>query len=195
LLIGVGWPGKISGGPAWLLTDGYDVSAKEPQGPAGDRDFAQMMQNLLQERFELRVHTETRDARVYALVPGKSGLRLPNPSSETCFFGTKNPPAGITVPCGAMNVTPESIVNDQIPMPWLAGVLSGLLGRPVIDRTGFTGSFKVSLEFASTAPDGGADSTKPSIFAALEQLGLRLESEKATEEVLVVDHVERPTDN
>ena len=73
-----------------------------------------------------------------------------------------------------MNVTPESISNEKISMQWFASVLGGVLGRPVVDRTGFTGSFKVRLEFAPVAPGGDTDSTRPSIFAALEeQLGLQ----------------------
>lgn len=196
LLIGVGWAPKIAGGPAWIQTDGYDVSAKTTQGATSDQDFKAMMRQLLKERFALRVHSETRDTRVYALMPAKGGLKLPDATPIPCFTGSKNPPPGVTVGCGAMSVTPESIANEKISMTWLAGVLGGLLGRPVIDRTGFTGSFKINLEFASTAPDRDVDSTKPSIFAALQdQLGLRLESEKGTEQVLVIDHVERPTEN
>jgi uncharacterized protein (TIGR03435 family) len=95
-----------------------------------------------------------------------------------------------------MNVTPELIANEKVSMSWFAGVLGGLLGRPVLDKTGFTSSFKVRLEFAPIAPDRESDSTKPSIFSALEQqLGLKLESQKGTEEVLVIDHVERPSAN
>jgi uncharacterized protein (TIGR03435 family) len=95
-----------------------------------------------------------------------------------------------------MNVTSESIVNEKVSMQWFASVLAGVLGRPVLDRTGFTGSFKVLLEFAPLAPGGNPDTTKPSLFTALEeQLGLRLESQKGTEEVLVIDHVERPSVN
>jgi uncharacterized protein (TIGR03435 family) len=92
-------------------------------------------------------------------------------------------------------VTSESIVNEKVSMKWFASVLGHLLGRPVLNRTGFTGSFKLRLEFAPVTP-GDTDSTEPSIFAALqEQLGLRLESQKGTEEVLVIDHVERPSQN
>jgi uncharacterized protein (TIGR03435 family) len=88
------------------------------------------------------------------------------------------------------------IANEKVSMEWFAGVLEGLLGRPVIDRTGFRGSFKVHLEFAPVDPTRGSDSTKPSIFAALKkQLGLKLESQKGSEEVLVVDHVEKPSEN
>ena len=95
-----------------------------------------------------------------------------------------------------MGVTSESITNEKVSMDWFASVLAGVLGRPVLDRTGFTGSFEVHLEFAPVAPGDDTDNTKPSIFTALEeQLGLRLEPQKGSEEVLVIDHVERPSEN
>jgi uncharacterized protein (TIGR03435 family) len=95
-----------------------------------------------------------------------------------------------------MGVSPESITNEKVSMEWFASVLAGVLDRPVLDRTGFTGSFKVNLEFAPVTLGGETDNTKPSIFTALEeQLGLRLESQKGFEEVLVIDHVERPSEN
>jgi uncharacterized protein (TIGR03435 family) len=195
LLIGVGWPQKISGGPSWVVTDGYDVSAIAPEPNVSADEFSLMMQNLLKDRFALRVHTETHEARVYVLLPAKDGLKLPDAKHEPCLYGRKAPDADPQAGCGAMSVTPESIANEKISMQLFAGVLGHLLGRPVLDRTGFTGSFKVRLEFAPVAP-GDTDSTKPSIFAALEeQLGLRLESQKGTEEVLVIDHVERPSEN
>jgi uncharacterized protein (TIGR03435 family) len=88
------------------------------------------------------------------------------------------------------------IANEKTSMQWFAGVPGGLPGRPVLDKTGFTGSFRVHLEFAPIAPDRDSESTKPSIFSALaEQLGLKIESQKGTEEVLVIDHVEKPSAN
>jgi uncharacterized protein (TIGR03435 family) len=197
LLIGLGWrQQKVSGGASWIGTDGYDVSAIATEPGVSADEFALMMQNLLKERFALRVHTETHEARVYVLLPAKSGLRLPDAKPEPCHYGWKAPDADPQAGCGGMNVTPESITNEKVSMQWLASVLGGVLGAPVLDRTGFTGSFKVRLEFAPLAPGHDTESTKPSIFAALdEQLGLRLESEKGAEQVLVIDHVERPSQN
>jgi uncharacterized protein (TIGR03435 family) len=196
LLIGVSWRLKVSGGPSWVLTDGYDVSAVAPEPSVSADDFSLMMQNLLKDRFALRVHTETHEAQVYVLLPAKNGLKLPDARREACIYGWKAPDANPQAGCGGMNVTPESITNEKVSMQWFASVLGGVLGRPVLDRTGFTGSFKVLLEFAPVAPGRDSDSAKPSIFTALEeQLGLRLESQKGTEEVLVIDHVERPSAN
>jgi uncharacterized protein (TIGR03435 family) len=196
LLIRVGWPQKVSGGPSWVGTDGYDVSAIAPEPNVSADEFSLMMQNLLKDRFALRVHTETHEARVYVLLPAKGGLKLPDAKPEPCLHGWKAPDADPQAGCGGMNVTPDSISNEKVSMQWFANILAGVLGRPVLDRTGFAGSFKVRLEFAPVAPGADTDSTKPSIFAALEeQLGLRLESQKGTEEVLVIDHVERPSEN
>jgi uncharacterized protein (TIGR03435 family) len=200
MLIGVGWGIKITGGPTWIGTEGYDVLAKGPKPDISNDDFGIMMQNLLKDRFALRVHTEKRDAPVYALLPAKRGMILPDAKPEPCItfkitHGAKaavDPQAG----CGAMNVTPEFMSNDRISMAWFAGVLGTMLGHPVIDKTGFAGSFKLRLEFAPLTPVGDVDSTNPSIFTALdEQLGLKLESRKGTEEVLVIDRVERPSEN
>jgi uncharacterized protein (TIGR03435 family) len=87
LLIGLGWPQRIAGGPSWVFTDGYDMTAKEPEGTVRDAEFSVMMQNLLKDRFGLRVHTESHAARVYVLTPAKNGLKLPyanpEPSSMT----------------------------------------------------------------------------------------------------------------
>jgi uncharacterized protein (TIGR03435 family) len=196
LLIGAGWRQKVSGGPSWVVTDGYDVSAVAPRPNVSRDQFSLMMQNLLKDRFALRVHTETHDARVYVLLPAKNGLRLPDAKPEPCFYGWKAPDADPQAGCGGMDVTAESITNEKVSMQWFASVLGSVLGRPVLDRTGFTGSFKVRLEFAPVAPGLDTDNAKPSIFAALEeQLGLKLQPQKGSEEVLVIDHVERPSEN
>jgi uncharacterized protein (TIGR03435 family) len=132
---------------------------------------------------------------VYVLRLAKNGLKLPQARPEPCVYGSAVAP-GSQTGCGAMSVTPESIANERVSMKWLAGVLSGLVGRPVLDETGFAGSFKVNLQFAPVTPDANTDSSKPSIFRAVEeQLGLNLKPQKGTEEVLVIDHVERPAEN
>jgi uncharacterized protein (TIGR03435 family) len=105
LLIRLGWPQRIVGGPAWVFTDGYDITAKEPERTVNDDEFSVMMQNLLKDRFGLRVHTESRATRVYVLTPDKSGLKLPDAKPEPCFYGSKTPHAGAQEGCGGMNVT------------------------------------------------------------------------------------------
>jgi uncharacterized protein (TIGR03435 family) len=197
MLIGVGWrQQKSSGGPSWVDTDGYDVSAIASEPDPSRERFSLMMQNLLKDRFALTMHTEAHDARVYVLRPGKNGLKLPDANPVPCIYGWKGPDFDPQTGCGGMNVTSGSIVDEKVAMPWFTSVLAGVLGAPVDNETGFTGTFKVLLEFAPIAPGLDNDTTKPSIFAALEdQLGLRLESRKGTEQVLVIDHVERPSAN
>jgi uncharacterized protein (TIGR03435 family) len=197
MLIGVGWRQQKSlGGPSWVDTDGYDVSAIASEPDPSRERFSLMMQNLLKNRFALTMHTEARDARVYTLRPGKNGLKLPDANPVACVYGWKSPDFDPQTGCGAMNVTSDSIMDEKVAMQWFTNVLASLLGAPVQNETGFTGTFKVRLEFAPIAPGLDTDSTKPSIFAALEeQLGLRLESSKGTEQVLIIDHVERPSAN
>jgi uncharacterized protein (TIGR03435 family) len=197
MLIGVGWrQQKSSGGPPWVDTDGYDVSAIAPEPDPSRERFSLMMQTLLEDRFSLRVHTETHDARVYVLLPGKNGLKLPDANSVPCVYGWKSSDFDPQTGCGGMNVTSDSIVDEKVAMQWFTNVLASMIGAPVQNETGFNGTFKVRLEFTPIAPGLDADSTKPSIFAALEeQLGLRLESRKGTEPVLIIDHVDRPSAN
>jgi uncharacterized protein (TIGR03435 family) len=202
-LIAFSWPRpvsesslRVSGGPSWVASDGYDVSAIALEPDVSREVFSLMMQNLLEERFALRVHTEMHDAQVYALVAAKRGMNLPDARPEPCIYGWKGDDLDPKTGCGAMGVTPESITDEKVSMQWFAGVLGGLLGRPVVNKTGFGGSFKVNLEFAPVVPGSGTDVTKASIFTVLEeQLGLRLQPQKGTEEVLVIDNAERPSPN
>jgi uncharacterized protein (TIGR03435 family) len=203
MLISLAWRTQsfaISGAPSWVGTEGYDVVAKEPEPNATDDEFLLMMQNLLKDRFGLRVHTETREMPVYLLLPAKNGLKLPDVKPEACLTfalkaGSKDLHTDPQAGCGGMNVAPGLIENEKVSMAWFAAVLEGVLGRPLIDRTGFTGSFRVRIEFAPIA-GSDSESTKPSIFTALqEQLGLRLDSQKGSAEVLVIDHAERPSEN
>ena len=92
-------------------------------------------------------------------------------------------------------MTAGMISDEKVSMAWFTGVLEALVGRPVLNRTGFSGSFNLHLEFDHLNPSE-SDGTKPSIFSALrEQLGLRLESGRDRAEVLVIDHAERPGEN
>jgi uncharacterized protein (TIGR03435 family) len=201
---------QIPEGPGWIGSDRYDVTAKAPGGldlsaDHGDR-FVAMLQALLEERFQLSVHRDTRQMPVYALLPVKGGLKLPDADPAGCAtFGLSSPVA--LAPCGSMMVTPNGIENKKISMPLFTGILSNMLGRPVIDKTGYTGTFGVHLEFASEGtaeppsdpanPLANPDTSRPSIFTALQQqLGLRLEAQKGPGEILVIDHAERaPTEN
>jgi uncharacterized protein (TIGR03435 family) len=215
-------PFQIAGGPAWIESASYDIEAKA-EGSVNQRQVFLMLQSLLEDRFHLKVHSETKELPAYVLTAAKSGLKLPPPKEGDCVgpnpdgltsysAGTRMAPSGAGSPpvarCGSVSVvllpSGARMQGGKIPMPEFIRVLSMALGSPVIDKTGFTQLFGVRLDFQSdeiTAalppPPAPPDNpSNPSILIALqEQLGLRLESTKGPAEVLVIDHVERPTEN
>jgi uncharacterized protein (TIGR03435 family) len=168
---------QVSGGPSWLGSEEYDIVAK-PQGEASSERILAMARGLLTERFNLTLHRESKEMPVLALAVAKGGPRL-QPSVGT---------GGPEVRGGR-----GRLVARKVTMGLLAAQLAGrVLDRAVLDRTGIAGEFDVDLEWTpDESPDPG-----PSIFTALqEQLGLKLESQKGIVDVLVVDHVERPSAN
>lgn len=167
-------------GPAWLNSDeaSYDIVAKA--GTAAPRkEIRLMLQTLLAERFQLKLHRETRMLPVYHLVVGKGGQKLGAAGLDADYRTFSSG--------GTLEAT-------HTPMAVFAEVLSRETGRPVFDKTGIPGAFDFKLEYS---PDSSSNSNRPSIFTALqEQLGLKLESQKGPVEVLVIDHAERlPTAN
>ena len=207
---------QVLGGPAWASSDGFDIAATYPGGKAPDpMSVSLMVRTLLQERFKLRTHTETRDQPTYELVfsrqDGRLGpsLRRSDTNCEAEMAARKGAPVAFSpggVPTCMMITTPRTIQGGTRTLPMLAAALSGRVGRPVTDRTGLTGNFDIVLEWT---PDPGApvmpgrsESTPSpapaadavSIFTALqEQLGLRLASTRSPVEVVVIDAVERPS--
>jgi uncharacterized protein (TIGR03435 family) len=185
-------------GPAWINSDRFSILAKADRSSADDPNYdprqitqrqydsmrEQMrpkLQTLLAGRFQLKVHRETREEPVYSLVVGKNGAKL-DPSKDFHGLGGGK---------GQFKANGAS-------MEMLAGALAGQLGRPVIDRTGLAGAFDFKLEWTPDAAqaDAAPVDAGPSLFTALqEQLGLKLESTKAPAEVIVIDHVERPSEN
>jgi uncharacterized protein (TIGR03435 family) len=200
---------QVVGGPAWMDTDGYDLVAKAGR----DATYSQMqpmLQSLLADRFELKLHRETRDLPVYELSAAKGGPTIVPAKEGGCIPPDLGgpPPLGSKVCGGAVRRLYE-LTSYAISMPEFVGYLAALMGRPVIDKTGFKEKFDVDLKFdpcstpgglgGASAPNGGggcADfSSYPSIPASLqEQLGL-LQSAKGSVEVLVVDNAKKPTAN
>jgi uncharacterized protein (TIGR03435 family) len=214
---------QISGGPDWVNSDRYAIDAKAAGTPSRDQ-ISLMLQSLLEERFQLKIHRETREAPILNLVIAKGGPKLPPPQEGGCddaadlrpdpSAGSRMPPpgsGGATLSrCGGLSVMLETggarMFGGKIPMPELVRTLSVVLGRKVIDRTGFTGLFDVRLDFVPDEntpnlpppPPGAAsaDAMSPPVFNALpEQLGLRLEAARGPVEGIVIDHVERPSAN
>jgi len=185
-------PYQIIGGPKWMDSDRYDIAAKaEGEGTPAKAQVRLMLQALLADRFRLRVHRETREMLVYMLVIGKGGPKLKESAtgSQSSFsLSSGGPLTEITVSRGSM---------EQLAIH----LSSAGIGRPVLDRTGLTGSYDYKLRWTSgmsAAPDGTpADAGgQPSIFTAIqEQLGLKLESGKGPTELVVIDNVEKPSEN
>ena len=208
---------QIVGGPSWISSDRYDILAKasgtgsetqtndprhmtDTQMKTVREQMQQRLQALLAERCQLAIHRETKEQPVYALLVGKNGPKIQP-------VETKDGGAQPRMMMG------RGMVNGQgVELQMLATVLSNQLGRPVLDRTGLKGHFDIRLEWTpdpgqSITPLGGApppgvqappppDPNGPSIFTAVqEQLGLRLESQKGPVEMIVIDRVEKPSEN
>lgn len=207
---------QISGGPGWINSDRYDITAKSERSTASEtapsdprkmtdeqmkttqEQMRQKLQALLADRFQLALHHETKEQPVYALVVGKSGSKLQEAKEAE---GSRS-----------LRMGRGQLTGTAAPLQMLASALSNQLGRPVIDRTGLTGKFDFKLEwtpdpgqsggtFGGTPPPGvdappPPDPNGPSVFTAVqEQLGLRLESQKGPVDVLVIDRVEKPSEN
>lgn len=170
---------QISGGPGWVGTERYDIVAKPEAGANPSQEqLKRMIQALLAERFQLKIHRETRDLTIYSLVVGKNGPKL-QASTDASASG--------------MSMGPGQLTGRKVAMKMFASMLEQQLGRVVVDNTGIPGEFDIRLEWAK---DQTPDAAGASIFTALqEQLGLRLESQKGPVEVLVIDSAEKASAN
>jgi uncharacterized protein (TIGR03435 family) len=174
---------QVTGGPGWLGSDLWDITAK-PEAPIADTPEGEalaraMLRNLLIERFQLKMHTEQRPATVYVLVVSKAGAKLRTAAS-----------ADASAPS---NWNEGSFTSKSATLDRLARALSDILQRPVSDETHIAGAFNIALRFA---PADDAKSNRPSIFTAVEQqLGLHLESRRAPVGTLVIDSAARPSEN
>jgi bla regulator protein blaR1 len=210
---------QVLGAPSWVGSERFDMEAKVA---SSDTDALHdlnpdqrrlMLQPLLADRFELKVHTELRDLPVLALVVAKGGPKLHEakpgdtyPNGLKGFDGEGGGP-------GMMLMQPGQLTAQGLDLSSVAKLLSQQLGRTVQDKTGLTGKYDFILQWKpdrDPSPMPGApppgqqgpgatpstDSSEASIFTAVqEQLGLKLESVKAPVEVLVIDHVEAPSEN
>ena len=200
-------------GPDWLLSERYDIAAKIPPGATMEQ-FHLMLQNLLADRFHLALHHETRQLQGYELVTGKGAPKL-KPSTETGpnVEPTSAPKTdikgfpqlaapGLVLMEGIRGRAVVSFLTARAqPLSALAETLSKEFRMPVIDKTGLTGRFDFTLEFAPQAPGAlpadSQDESAPNLISAIPQrLGLKLESKKIPVDVLIVDSADRiPTEN
>jgi len=177
---------QIIGGPSWLNSDFYDIEAKAAGNDQLTKDqAAQMLRGLLEERFHLTVHRESREMQVYSLVVVKNGPKF-RPSGPDAKFGVSFRSRGV-----AMEMTATKWTMDR-----LARQLSSDQGYKVTNMTGLGGDYDFTLTYADERHIAAADADAPSIFGALqEQLGLKLETQKQAVETLVIDHADRPSQN
>lgn len=176
---------QLTGGPNWIDTDPYFVTATADGSPT-PAEMKEKLRTLLADRFQLKLHRETRPASVYSLTVAKGGPKLPAPGNhDRSWVGVIRSPSSL------------SMVGYRATTSLLASKLEDILERPVVDGTGLTQEFDCKLEFANPNPPADASpSPAPSIFAALQdQLGLKLEARKGSMEMLVIDRVERPSAN
>jgi len=208
----------FDGSPAWVMSDRYTINAKSEVGRTAATMQGPMLQALLEDRFNLRIHRGVKEVPVYALVKGQGGPKLESSTKENCtpvdltngppnLSGPGQPPCGFLVPDGkgGFEMLGQTLAR-------LCFQLSVLLDRDVVDRTGIEGTFDIHFDPASAGPppsvhqDGAPGVSNPAVPAprsdafdvvvrSLENVGLRLEPAQAAGEFLVIDHVERPEAN
>ncbi len=210
--VSVGSALPISDGPSWIYSDYYVINATAAGNASEETMEGPMLQALLEDRFKLKAHRATREVPVYALTVGKSGSKL-QPAAE----GTCPPPGSSTPPlllpgrkvCNDFMIGRKgantTMAADEATVDYLTKLLGLVLDRPVINKTGLSGRYDFHLEFAidqttpGALPEFGPTSDEPpgaSVFTVVqEQLGLKLEATKGPREFLVVDQIERPSEN
>ncbi len=193
---------QVFGGPGWITADQYDIEAKA-EGNPDQNQMRLMLQALLQDRFKLALRHDTKELPIYELTVAKGGFKLqPQKPGDCIKYDPDNPPGpghknsdfsgNLSNGSGSFDGTSASMAD-------LATMFSYTVGRKVVDKTGIAGQFRVHLTFAPDEVAGGAAAPAdagPSFFTALqEQIGLKLESAKGPVEVLVIDSVEKPSEN
>jgi uncharacterized protein (TIGR03435 family) len=211
---------RVLGGPAWIDQDRYEIVGKASDElrvalqkmPSDERTARTrtMQQALLADRFHLKVHFETREMATFDLVPAKGGLKIKS-SEPPPAEGSEKPlkPGEMSRNSASVNVTSNgaSVLNARaISMEMFLNALRGqspdVAGRPIVDKTGFRGAFDITdFRFPGQAPphqDSGSagEPDTPSLSQALEEkLGVKLIPAKAQVEIVVIDSIDRPTEN
>jgi uncharacterized protein (TIGR03435 family) len=197
----------IERGPAWIDSDRFEIEARVEGNPDGLTMEGPMMQALLEDRFKLKVHRETRDAPVYMLTVAKTGLRVPA-AKQSCWIPGSGPRPQLAAGqkmafCGMPQFNKDGfdLLGDTVAD--FCAVISKTpryrLDRIVLDKTGIAGKFDFHFEWPADPPSVSGEALRPDPFdvfsSALQKLGLRLAPGKGPVEVLIVDHVEKPSAN
>ena len=239
-------PIQIIGGPSWIDSDRYDIQATAncSVGAPSSEQIQLMFRSMLEDRFQLKAHKETREGQVYNLVvakyPPKIKLsedqtpipRRPAAPIQPCNSAPEAPanPAPPPIPAGqrgspfdpsnpaqrgfvGMSFSPSGVTlrGSAVPIATMLGTLQRNVGSPIIDKTDLTGLFDFTLRFSQEGlvnpdgmplaspdkviPAGVVIDRAPTLFTAIQDVGLKLEPAKGPVEVLVVDSVQKPTEN
>jgi uncharacterized protein (TIGR03435 family) len=192
-------PKQLTGGPAWTESDKFDVAGKpDAPGQPNVDQMKMMIQKLLADRFQLKFHLEKRDLPVYAITIAKTGAKL---------ITSQDDPKGIPGWGFGRSPSGTTITFRNAPLSQVTAVLQNSMDKPVVDQSGLSGRYDFTVTFtpdpAQAALIGGpppsaADNpdAAPNLFTAFQQqLGLKLESTKAPVDVMVIDKVEKPSEN
>jgi uncharacterized protein (TIGR03435 family) len=216
---------QISGGPGWMGTDQWDIEARAEEGsvprltglpdPNRPDPIAIRLQSLMEDRFQLKMHRDFRELPIYELSIAKGGSKVKLAADQSSYRPPERDAAPPSMPSGGgmprFSMWTGRGTLEAVAMEFtnIVQALSSTLGRTVVDKTGLKGLYDLKLQWTPDAPPtGGApaaigaeppsviDPNGPSIFTAVqEQLGLRLESTKGPVDVLVIDNVQKPTEN
>ena len=199
---------QMDGWPGWLSSEYFDIQAKASGNPTQEQRLM-MLRSLLETRFKLAAHRQTRRGPSYELFAIGAGRNLKQSTANCDALRARlpanplpPPPNAPLIVCGIRSL-PGRVFAMGVAVDTLASMLGQIVGRPVVDRTQLAGNFDLDVHYTpdpvpprdALPPDAAPiDPNGPSIFTALrEQLGLRLDSKTGPIETLVVDHVERPT--
>lgn len=187
-------PYQIVGAPEWgHHADGYSIEAIPPDSSvlrklnltspthALTKEQREMLQSLLEERFQLRFHRESKIGAVYVLTTGSGELKLHAPKDKDSSPGVW--------------MSSDGLVGQNASMPLLVSRLSGILQQPVLDETGLSGSFDFKSAFLGNDPKAEYQDIAASILTSVQEMGLKLKSAKGPVETIVIDHVQRPSPN
>jgi uncharacterized protein (TIGR03435 family) len=174
---------RILNAPGWTQTTSYDIDAKTAGGVEITREnISGLLLSLLESRFQFRFHREQREMPIYRLEMAKDGVKLkPHPEKDE---------PSMTVNSNGLTVTFSA---KRVAMRDFARAMAKGMERPVEDYTGLTGEYDIDLKWSTE--QAGIEGAGPSVFTALQEVGLRLVAGKAMEEVVVVDGVERASEN
>lgn len=199
---------RLSGGPAWLRSEYYDIEAAPPKGsiPEGlsqkevEKRVYAMLQVLLEDRFKLTMHRENKELPVYAIVVGKGGPKLQRAPVEEA--GCEE--AKIQIPCHQIGGGQgRGLHAKAVTISDITNYVENWTDRPMVDKTGLAGLFEVDTEgwIPMAGPvnlgpgEGVPDALRPTLSAVFERLGLKMENQKAAVETFTIEHIERPAEN